>query len=147
MSKLKNPTLNSISVWVHHSRIITLRKEISCLSIFLAWLAWANDELSQLIFWELSSKLGHVWLKCNWRKLSVTSKATELSSVKKTKFAKSFFNSSVVELLFRKSSTNCIVKTEIQVFIDLINLDKDNFGWLNFLVLYGLCLVLANIAS
>ena len=103
MSKLKNPTLNSISVWVHHSRIITLRKEISCLSIFLAWLAWANDELSQLIFWELSSRLGHVWLKCNWRKLSVTSKATELSSVKKTKFAKSIFNSSVVELLFRKS--------------------------------------------
>ena len=36
MSKLKNPTLNSISVWVHHSRIITLlRKEISCLNIFL----------------------------------------------------------------------------------------------------------------
>ena len=57
-----------------------------------------------------------------------TSKATELSSVKKTKFAKSIFNSSVVELLFKKSSTNCIVKTEIQVFIDLINLDKDNFG-------------------
>ena len=24
MSKLKNPTLNSLSVWVHHSRIITL---------------------------------------------------------------------------------------------------------------------------
>ena len=71
MSKLKNPTLNSISVWVHHSRIITLwelRKEVSCLSIFLAWFAWANDELSQLIFWELSSRLGHVWLKCNWKK-------------------------------------------------------------------------------
>ena len=25
MSKLKNPTLNSVSVWVHHSRIITLK--------------------------------------------------------------------------------------------------------------------------
>jgi hypothetical protein len=40
------------------------------------------------------------------KKLSVISKASELSSVKETKFAKSIFNSSVVELLFRKSSTN-----------------------------------------
>ena len=62
------------------------------------------------------------------KKFSDISKPTELSSIKETKFAKSIFNSSVVELLFRKSSTNCIVKTEIQVFIDLIYLDKNNFG-------------------
>ena len=57
MSKLKNPTLNSIIVWVHHSKIITLnllRGEVSFLSIFLAWLAWANNEFSQLICRELS---------------------------------------------------------------------------------------------
>ena len=46
MSKLKNPTLNSISVWVHHSRIITLSwvekrdqlpQHLSCLACLGKW--------------------------------------------------------------------------------------------------------------
>ena len=62
------------------------------------------------------------------KKLSVISKATELSSVKETKFAKSIFNSSVVQLLLGRVKQNWTVKTEIQFFIDLINLDRDTFG-------------------
>ena len=62
------------------------------------------------------------------KKLSVVSKPTELSSIKETKFAKSFFTAEYCRAAFRKSQTNWMVQTEIQVFIDLINLDKDNFG-------------------
>ena len=67
-------------------------------------------------------------LSATGKKFYVTSKATELSSVKKTKFAKSIFNSSVVQLLLGRVKQNWTVKTEIQVFIDLINLDRDTFG-------------------
>ena len=76
MIELKNPTLNSISVWVHHSKIMTL---------------YCSDNSANAL-----SKLGHVWLKWNWKTKSVISKPTELSSIKETKFAKSIFNSRVL---------------------------------------------------
>ena len=137
-------------MWVHHSRIITLSwvekrdqlpQHLSCLTCLGKWWTFSahllrTQQQIRPCLTQVQLEKTFCYKQSNWAQFC-----------QETKFAKSIFNSSVVELLFRKSSTNCIVKTEIQVFIDLINLDRGNFGWLNFLVLYGLCLVLANIAS
>jgi hypothetical protein len=48
------------------------------------------------------------------KKLSVISKATELSSVKKTKFAKSIFNRSVVELFLERVKKTGLLKQKFR---------------------------------
>ena len=78
------------------------------------------------------------------KKPSVISKATELSSIKETKFAKIFFEQQCCRAAFRKSKTNWTNKTEIQFFFDLINLDKRQFWLTQF---FSASWILANIAS
>ena len=100
MSHNWTPTLNPISVWVYHSKIMSLNYYWEKKSVFSAFFLLDLPWLSQLYCSDNSAnalcKLDHVWLKWNWKTKSVMSKPTELSSIKETKISKSIFNSRVL---------------------------------------------------